>query len=105
MSNDTENKDIQADMNALEEGSASPEVFSGLDIIEEDVVDLDALFDALNIAAVDSPDAMEFVATEKGGILTIPDQALSVDPISGTIDDFDVQSGDLLKSIIVSDES
>jgi len=78
-----------------------------MDPDEEEIVDLDALFDALNIAATEEVDAMEFVATdtEGGGILTVSGQALSIDALPSAGDDLDLQTAELLKNTIISDES
>ncbi len=68
---------------------------------EEGLVDLDALFDALNIAAAEGTDAIRFseADNQQGGILTI-----SVD-ITGS-DDLSPVSEELLsKDLTVSDES
>ena len=67
----------------------------------EELVDLDALFDALNIAATEGEDAIRFNEPEdqQGGILTV-----SVD-LSGT-DDLGPVSDELMsKDMTVSDES
>lgn len=78
-----------------------------MDIDDDEMVDLDALFDALNIAVKDGASDMEFVATgeDGGGTLTVSGQALTVDGLPATVDDLDMPSSDLLKSVIVSDES
>ncbi|MCR9214520.1 MAG: hypothetical protein NXI13_12445 [Proteobacteria bacterium] len=78
-----------------------------MDIDDDEMVDLDALFDALNIAVKDGADDMEFVTTGKdgSGTLTVSGQALSVDGMPAPVEDLDIQSADLLKTVIVSDES
>ncbi|PHQ68547.1 MAG: hypothetical protein COB93_10395 [Sneathiella sp.] len=78
-----------------------------MDLDEEEIVDLDALFDALNIAAKDAPDALEFVLTgnDGGGVLTVSGQALGLDTLPSAPDNIDIQTADLLKAGIVSDES
>ncbi len=78
-----------------------------MDIDDDDMVDLDALFDALNIAVKDGASEIEFVATgeDGSGTLTVSGQALNVDNMPSTVDDLNIQSADLLKTVIVSDES
>jgi hypothetical protein len=72
----------------------------------EEVVDLDALFDALNIAAKDGTDSMNFAEAEDGtGILTVSGHDLNIDVLSSGLDDLGDQQSDLMKTSIVSDES
>lgn len=77
-----------------------------LDLDLDEVVDLDALFDALNIAAKDSANSMEFTAHENGGgVLTVSGQDLDINAMPSGLDDLNDQTDDLLKTNIISDES
>ncbi|MEH6526293.1 MAG: hypothetical protein V7723_09485 [Sneathiella sp.] len=77
-----------------------------LDLDLDEVVDLDALFDALNIAAEDGADTMEFKALENGGgVLTVFGQGIDINAMPSGLDDLNDQSDDLLKTNIISDES
>ena len=58
-----------------------------LDLDFEEVVDLDALFDALNIAAKDGGASMNFAETEDGtGVLTVSGQNLNIDVLPSSLD-------------------
>ena len=77
-----------------------------LDLDLDEVVDLDALFDALNIAAKDGADSMEFKAHENGGgVLTVSGHDLDINAMPSGLDDLNDQTDDLLKTNIISDES
>ncbi|MEH6545889.1 MAG: hypothetical protein V7701_05645 [Sneathiella sp.] len=77
-----------------------------LDLDLDEVVDLDALFDALNIAAEEGADTMEFTALENGGgVLTVSGQGIDINAMPSGLDDLNDQSDDLLKTSIISDES
>ena len=77
-----------------------------LDIDLDELVDLDALFDALNIAAKDGTDNMTFTELEDGGgILTVSGQDTDVNVLPSGLDELSDQSNELLKTNIVSDES
>ncbi len=69
--------------------------------VEDELVDLDALFDALNIAATEGTDAIRFSGTDdqQGGVLTV-----SVD-VTGSEDLGPVSEELLSKDMTVSDES
>lgn len=77
-----------------------------LDIDLDEMVDLDALFDALNIAAKDGADNMTFTAFEDGGgILTVSGKDSEIDVMPSGLDNLNDQSDELLKTNIISDES
>ncbi|TNE38765.1 MAG: hypothetical protein EP348_04520 [Alphaproteobacteria bacterium] len=81
------------------------DTLSFLDAGQDGAVDLDALFDALNIAASHDGGAMDYVAHEDGGgTLIISGTELAVDPGIGG-EDLALQAEHLLKAAIVSDES
>ena len=88
-------------------GDASTADLSFLDTSQSGIVDLDALFDALNIAAEKGGNTMEFVAggPDGGGKLIISGADLTLEVIPAPADDMSHQTADLLKSGIVSDES
>ena len=76
-----------------------------LEMDQSGAVDLDALFDALNIAAVDGSAAVEFVPgdADGGGTLTIAGSDLILDSVAP--EDLPDATDLLVKSSIVSDES
>ncbi|WP_169543099.1 hypothetical protein [Sneathiella aquimaris] len=77
-------------------------------VVEEEPVDLDALFDALNIAASDHLDEIQFetVPGEKNGVLTVPNTALNADNLTSGMDSVVSAVDDaVLKETFPSDES
>jgi hypothetical protein len=80
----------------------------GVDFMIEDqseLVDLDALFDALNVAVKDGVDAMSYVGGENSGILTVTQDAFT--QVAIALDDAgpSANSDDFIKDQIPSDES
>ncbi len=103
--------DKQADKNQLteddqvvSEGSETADLFF-LELDESGTVDLDALFDALNIAAEETGGSMEFAKSGDGdtGTLTISGTDLNLGNVAS--EDLPDATDLLLKSSIVSDES
>lgn len=74
---------------------------------QEEAVDLDALFDALNIAAKEGVDAMDFVVDENSqeGLLTVHHKAFASEEIQAVVDNMNSDDIDTFKDFIVSDES
>ncbi len=73
---------------------------------QNELVDLDALFDALNVAAKDGVDAMSYIEDQTAGtILTVTNEALTIAGVSSSIEDLGSGSSDLTKDIVISDES
>ncbi len=73
---------------------------------QNELVDLDALFDALNVAAKDGVDAMSYIEDQTAGtILTVTNEALTIAGVSSSIEDLGSSSSDLTKDIVISDES
>ncbi len=73
---------------------------------QNELVDLDALFDALNVAAKDGVDAMGYIEDQTAGtILTVTNEALTIAGVSSSIEDLGSSSSDLTKDIAISDES
>ncbi len=86
---------------------AEASVADFLDFGQSDVVDLDALFDALNIAAEHGSGGMEFIAGSEGGAetLIISGAELTIETMPEGGENLDAHSHGILKSVIVSDES
>lgn len=74
---------------------------------QEEAVDLDALFDALNIAAKEGVDAMDFIVDEGSheGLLTVHHRAFASEEIQAVVDNMNADDIEPLKDFIVSDES
>ncbi|WP_169570195.1 hypothetical protein [Sneathiella limimaris] len=69
---------------------------------QEELVDLDALFDALNIAAEDGVDAMSYIEdSDNGNTLVIPSDAIT----TTGLDEIGSNLVDPIEDRIVSDES
>ncbi len=82
----------------------------GLEFMEKDqeeLVDLDALFDALNIAAKEGVDAMDFVIDENSheGVLTVHQRAFASEEIQSVVDSMNSDDIETFKDHILSDES
>ncbi|MDF2366140.1 hypothetical protein [Sneathiella sp.] len=100
----TDEKQLIEDDQAVSDGSATTDL-AFLELEESGTVDLDALFDALNIAAEESGGSMEFVESSDGdaGTLTISGTDLNLGNVAS--EDLPDATDLLLKSSIVSDES
>jgi len=73
---------------------------------QNELVDLDALFDALNVAANEGVDAMSFIEGEgAGSVLTVTNEALAKAGVSSSFEDLGTSSEDLNKDYMISDES
>lgn len=74
---------------------------------QEEAVDLDALFDALNIAAKEGVDAMDFVVDENGheGLLTVHHRAFASEEIQAVVDNMNTDDVKPFDDFIISDES
>ena len=73
---------------------------------QDELVDLDALFDALNVAAMDGVDAMSYIEDDAtGNVLVVTNEALAKAGIASSLDDLGSTSDDLMKDQIISDES
>ncbi len=69
---------------------------------QEELVDLDALFDALNVAAKEGVDAIQYIDDQQhGGVLTVPNEAFA----TLDLDDMGASTDDLTQDKFVSDES
>lgn len=82
----------------------------GIEFMEKDqdeLVDLDALFDALNIAAREGVDAMDFVIDETSheGLLTVHQKAFASEEIQTVIDSMSSDDIEPFQDRILSDES
>ena len=106
--NDKQGDDFQQAENApqLESGKAAADL-AFLDIGQNGTVDLDALFDALNIVADNGGGGMEFIAAGDtgGGTLIISGAELTLGAAPAPLEDLAHSVTDLLKSSMVSDES
>lgn len=100
----TEKGQLAEDDQAVSENSESADL-AFLELDESGTVDLDALFDALNIAAEENSGAMKFVEGSDGDSTTLT--ISGTDLILGNVTSEDLPDAtDLLfKSNIVSDES
>lgn len=105
MSND-QPEDIDTDALPLvrAEDDAAAVDLAFLDLDATDVVDLDALFDALNIAANETTTAIDFIQNDadRGGRLIVSDADLGV---GGGAEDVSAVADMLFKSNIAADES
>ena len=73
---------------------------------QNELVDLDALFDALNVAANEGVDAMSYIEDQHtGNVLTVTNEALAKSGVSASLDELGSGSDDLLKDQIISDQS
>jgi len=74
---------------------------------QDELVDLDSLFDALNIAAEEGVDAIGYVSgsDENSGVLTVTNEALTVAGVSASMDDVNVVAENRGSDPIISDES
>lgn len=73
---------------------------------QNELVDLDALFDALNVAANEGVDAMSYIEGEDvGSVLTVTNEALAKAGVSSSFEDLGSSSDDLHKEQVTSDES
>ena len=73
---------------------------------ENELVDLDALFDALNVAANEGVDAMSYIeGDETGVVLTVTNEALAKAGVNSSFEDLGSSSDDGLKDQVISDES
>lgn len=100
----TDKKQLVEDDQAVSDGSTTTDL-AFLELEESGTVDLDALFDALNIAAEEIGGSMEFVESSDGdaGTLTISGTDLNLGNVAS--EDLPDATDLLLKSSIVSDES
>ncbi len=85
----------------ITDGQGSNEIMPQND---EELVDLDALFDALNLVAQENADALTFSdnPSNDSGVLTVSNEALAV---TGGMDDIDTTVADGIGDRILSDES
>lgn len=73
---------------------------------QNELVDLDALFDALNVAAKDGVDAMSYIEdSDSGSVLVVTNEALAKAGIAASVEDLGHTSDDIMKDQIISDES
>lgn len=74
---------------------------------QEELVDLDSLFDALNIAAEEGVDAIGYVGGTGGnsGVLTVTNEALAVAGVTGSMDDVNIVAGTTGNDPAAPDES
>lgn len=69
---------------------------------QDELVDLDALFDALNIAAKEGADAMSYIDDQdRGGVLTVTNEAFA----ALDLDDLGTSADNLTPDKFLSDES
>ncbi|MCG8493503.1 MAG: hypothetical protein MI743_17915 [Sneathiellales bacterium] len=103
---DTDQKSVDSVLQniiATDEESASD-----LGALSDELVDLDALFDALNVAVAEGGDAVDFKAgeTSGGGILTVKNEALAAAGVSSSVDELISVADDVsYADSIISDES
>ncbi len=73
----------------------------------EELVDLDALFDALNLVAKENSEAISYSddPDQEGGILTVTNDALATVGVSSVLDDVNSVTSEGIQDHIVSDES
>lgn len=73
----------------------------------EELVDLDALFDALNLVATVNADSLSFsdATGNQGGILTVSNEALASVGVASSLDDVNTVSADAMNDTVISDES
>lgn len=73
----------------------------------EELVDLDALFDALNLVAKENADSLNFTtdADHDGGILTVTNEAMASVGVSSVLEDLNTVPNEGLQDGVVSDES
>ncbi len=102
-SDDTSTGSIDAVISQLV--STDSETVGGAGEVQEELVDLDLLFDALNIAAEQGSDSMDFQSAEgqSVGILTVTNEALTANPASTGLDPLPDDAA--LKGPALSDES
>ncbi|MEH6474621.1 MAG: hypothetical protein V7727_02980 [Sneathiella sp.] len=73
---------------------------------ENELVDLDALFDALNVAANEGVDAMGYIEGDEAGVvLTVTNEALAKAGVSSSFDDLGATADEGLTDQVISDES
>ena len=83
---------------------------NGIEFMEKDheeAVDLDALFDAMNIAAKEGVDAMDIIidGDGQGGLLTVHHKAFASEEIQETVDNMNAGDIETFQNFIISDES
>lgn len=73
----------------------------------EELVDLDALFDALNLVAKENADSLSFTedGDHDGGVLTVTNEALASVGVSSSLDDLSTVPNDGIQDGVISDES
>ncbi|MBL4906653.1 MAG: hypothetical protein JKX94_04305 [Sneathiella sp.] len=73
----------------------------------EELVDLDALFDALNLVAKENAEAISYADNpdQGGGILTVSDKALASVGVSSNLDELNAVTNENLTDHVISDES
>ncbi|MEH6402164.1 MAG: hypothetical protein V7750_02250 [Sneathiella sp.] len=74
---------------------------------QDELVDLDSLFDALNIAAEEGVDAIGYVSGSEGssGVLTVTNEALAAAGVSASMDDVNAVADHGRADPVISDES
>lgn len=74
---------------------------------DEELVDLDALFDALNLVAQENADAfvMSDSPQHENGVLTVSNEALAATRGSSGLDDVEASAAEGLSDHVISDES
>ncbi|MEP3247376.1 MAG: hypothetical protein ABJN40_09400 [Sneathiella sp.] len=102
-SDDTSTGSIDAVISQLV--STDSDAVGGAGEVQEELVDLDLLFDALNIAAEQGSDGIDFQSAEgqSGGILTVTNEALTASTGSTGLDPRTDDAA--LKGPALSDES
>lgn len=73
---------------------------------QNELVDLDALFDALNVAAKEGVDAMSYIEDQNtGNVLIVTNEALAKAGVASSMDEISTGGDDFLKDHVISDES
>jgi len=71
-----------------------------------ELVDLDALFDALNVAANEGVDAMRYIEDgDVGSVLIVTNEAMASVGVSSSLDDLGAVSDDFVMDPVMPDES
>jgi len=81
---------------------------SELNPVSDELVDLDALFDALNVVVAEGSDAVDFQSggAPDSGVLTVTNEALAVAGVSSSVDELVSVADDVNYSDpVISDES
>ena len=88
---------------------ASADIIESVEFMVDDqneLVDLDALFDALNVAANEGVDAMSYIEGDEAGVvLTVTNEALAKAGVNSSFEDLGSSPEDVLIEQVISDES